>query len=97
LKKLLPDDRLAVVSIDVDESETEQQFLNHANRNQLNWRVAMASRELRQAITRELGPAAITTTSAPVIVIDRQGKATLLRFGVKGADELRRELAKFLG
>jgi hypothetical protein len=84
------------VSIDVDESESATQFRNHADRNNLTWRIALASRELRQAIVAQLGPAALNTTAAPVIVIDREGQPHLLRFGLKNADELRRELARFL-
>lgn len=98
IQQLLPNDDIVVVALDVDESETAPQFAAHLQRNSIApAQAALAPRELRQLLAQQLGPTAINTTTAPVIIVGRDGKATLLRPGVKNADTLRSELRAFLG
>ncbi len=71
------------VAIDVDLNEDEALLRQHAERNGFDWRYAVATPELAQALANELGNRFLNPPSVPMFLIDKEGGVHLLDFGHK--------------
>ena len=86
------DEDIIVISLDVDPNESEKQVKDHAERLGHDWFHVVAPPELTQLLIRQFGTAVVVAPMAPVIVIDSDGEARLLKRGVKSAEQLAKEL-----
>ncbi|MFQ5945032.1 MAG: TlpA family protein disulfide reductase [Anaerolineae bacterium] len=89
-------DEVAFVSLDVDVNESADLLREHATRNGLDWRWAVAPRELARALADAFGMAILNPPSTPVVILDRAQQPHLLRFGIKPASELIQEIEAYL-
>lgn len=84
------------VSIDVDPNEDETKLKRHAEGNGFEWRFAVAPRPFAQQLGDRFGFNVLNPPSTPVIIFDKNNEPHMLRFGIKGADELKSEIQKYL-
>ena len=92
----LANDDVVSVSIDVDPNEDETRLIEHTQRNDLQWRFAIASPEMSRLLADNFGLNVLNVPSTPVFIIDRDQNFHLLRFGVKGSSEIISEVEKYL-
>lgn len=89
-------DEVVFISLDVDANESADFLREHAIRNGLGWRWAVAPRELARALADVFGMAVLNPPSTPVVILDRGQQPHLLRFGIKPATELIQEIEAYL-
>ncbi len=87
-------DEVISVSIDTDPSENKARVLQHVNRNGFKWRFAIDEKGFAQGLVDEFGTNVVNAPSAPIVLINANQEARLLRFGVKSAEELQEEIDK---
>ena len=76
----------------MDPNESEKQVKDHAEKLGHDWYYAISPPELTQLLIQQFGTAVVVAPSAPVIIIDEDGQARLLKRGVKTAKQLAKEL-----
>jgi len=81
-------DGVVLVSIDVDQNESADLLARYADRNNHEWAFAVAPVDMQRALAAQFGRNVLNPPTGNVILIDPSGSATLLRAGVKPADEL---------
>lgn len=91
----MPED-LVTVSLDVDPNEDAVMLEKYLEKHGFNWRFAIAPAETAREIGNLYGQQFLNPPSAPVFVIDRQGKVHPLPFGVKSVEDLEAALKPFL-
>ena len=84
------------LGIDIDPNESVPQLTGYVKENGFDWLYAVASTELINEISDLYGPQFLNPPSTPMLIIDKQGEANLLPFGIKSADELLEFLQPFL-
>lgn len=84
------------LGIDIDPNESVPQLTGYVKENGFDWLYAVASTELINEISDLHGPQFLNPPSTPMLIIDKQGEANLLPFGIKSADELLEFLQPFL-
>lgn len=82
------DDSIIHISLDTDPNEDVTNVQSHIDRNGFDWLFAVAPIEVTQDLRNEFGLTVVSAPSAPVILIDENQDARLLRNGVKSAEEL---------
>ena len=80
------------ISLDTDPNEDRQKVLDHINSNGFDWYYAVAPKEVTQSLIDEFGFSVANAPSAPVVIIDENKNARLLKSGVKSSNELKGEL-----
>ena len=85
-------DKAISISLDTDPNEDRETVLNHLTANNFDWYYAIAPKEVTQSLIDEFGVTVANAPSAPVIIIDTNKEARLLRNGVKSSAELKGEL-----
>lgn len=85
------------ISIDTDPNESGGKVKEHLERHGFNWRFAVDADDFSRMLVDDFGINVVNAPSAPVILIDEKGRAELLRFGVKKADELERTIEESRG
>lgn len=88
-------DEVVSISLDIDANENEAILQKHALSNGFNWYWAVSPPSLSQHLEKNFGNAILNPPSTPVVIIDRNQSSHLLRFGVKSAQELTREIEKY--
>ncbi|MBI4287463.1 MAG: redoxin family protein [Chloroflexi bacterium] len=83
------------VSLDVDPNENEVMLSKHARSNGFNWAFAVSPVVLSQQLGKAFGENILNPAATPVVILDRDQSAHPLRFGLKSAPELAREIAKY--
>jgi len=91
----MPED-LVTVSLDVDPNEDAMMLKKYLEKHGFNWRFAIAPAETAREIGNLYGQQFLNPPSAPVFVIDRQGKVHPLPSGVKSVEDLEEALKPFL-
>ena len=89
-------DDLVSIGIDIDPNEDVPTLTNFVKKNGFDWRYVVASDELINDISSLYGSQFLNPPSTPMLIIDRQGNAHPLPFGVKSADSLLAALQPFL-
>ena len=84
------------LGIDIDPNESVSQLTNYVKENGFDWLYVVASTELINEISDLYGPQFLNPPSTPMLIIDKQGDANLLPFGIKSADELLEYLQPYL-
>jgi thiol-disulfide isomerase/thioredoxin len=85
-------DDVISISLDTDENENEKLVLSHLTKHEYDWYFAISPSDLTQSLIKEFGPGVVSAPSAPVIAIDIDGNAKLLKRGVKSSSELKTAL-----
>lgn len=86
---------LVVVGLDIDPYEDAVTLKMYLAKNGFDWYFAVAPAEVSRDISQLFGNLFLNPPSAPMLIIDRKGDAHPLPFGVKSADELRKDLAPY--
>jgi cytochrome oxidase Cu insertion factor (SCO1/SenC/PrrC family) len=89
-------DDLISLALDIDPNETPEILKVHADRNGFDWYYAVAPVEVAREIGQLYGDQFLNPPSAPMLIIDRQGQAHPLPFGVKSAQALQEALGAYL-
>jgi hypothetical protein len=89
-------DDLAVLSLDIDPSEDIHYLRAFVASNGFDWLYAVAGPEVAREIGELYGSQFLNPPSTPMLIIDRNGEAHLLPFGIKNADQLTDALTPFL-
>ena len=85
-------DSFISISIDTDPNENANKILEHTQRNGFDWRYAISPSELTQTLIDEFGVIFINAPQAPIVLIDKDQNARILKRGVKSSEELKSEL-----
>jgi thiol-disulfide isomerase/thioredoxin len=91
----MPDD-LLTISLDVDPNENAEMLQGYLEKHSFDWRFAVAPAETIREIGSLYGQQFLNPPSAPVLIIDREGEAHSLPFGVKSAEDLQEALKPYL-
>jgi hypothetical protein len=89
-------DDLISLGLDIDPNETAGTLKAYTNRNGFDWLYAVAPVDVAREIGHLYGDQFLNPPSAPMLIIDRQGQAHPLPFGVKSAQALQEALASYL-
>lgn len=90
-------DDVVSITIDTDPNEDSAKVKEHTDRHGFDWRFAVDVDDFSRMLIDEFGINVVNAPSAPVILIDEEGHAELLRFGVKNADELEKTIEESRG
>jgi cytochrome oxidase Cu insertion factor (SCO1/SenC/PrrC family) len=91
----MPDD-LVSVSLDIDANENIDTVKSYLATTGFDWHYAVATAEVSREIASLYGDQFLNPPSAPVFIIDRDGMAHPLPFGVKSADDLMQSVNMYL-
>ena len=83
------------VAIDVDLNEDNAILKKHAERNGFDWRYAVATPELAQALADTFGNRFLNPPSVPMFLVDKDGGTHLLDFGQKSVDYLNAQIQAY--
>jgi hypothetical protein len=89
-------DDLVSLGLDIDPNETAGTLKAYTNQNGFDWLYAVALVDVAREIGHLYGDQFLNPPSAPMLIIDRQGQAHPLPFGVKSAQTLQEALASYL-
>jgi len=88
-------DSVAHVSIDTDLNENEAKLKSYAERQGFDWPFVVDPQgRVGKQLVDKFGFNVVNPPSTPIILIDENFNARLLRFGIKNSDELIAELNK---
>lgn len=83
------------VAIDVDLNEDEDILRRHAERNDFDWRYAVATPELAQDLADTFGSKFLNPPSVPMFLVDKTGGVHLLDFGQKSVEYLTAQIQAY--
>jgi len=85
------------ISLDIDPNEDESILSGYTQQNSgFDWRYAIASPDITREIGNTYGDQFLNPPSAPILVIDRDGVAHALPFGIKSAEDLMEMIQPYL-
>lgn len=84
------------LGINTDPNEDASQLSIYVKNNGFDWLYVIAPSALINEISDLYGAQYLNPPSTPMLIIDRQGEAHLLPFGIKSAEELQSFLSPFL-
>jgi cytochrome oxidase Cu insertion factor (SCO1/SenC/PrrC family) len=87
---------LVSVSLDIDPNENADMLKAYLAKNGFDWNFAIAPKAVIREIGQKYGDQFLNPTSAPMLIIDRQGQAHPLSFGIKSAADLQKALDAYL-
>lgn len=87
---------LVSVSLDVDFNEDAASLKDYASELDLDWYVAVAPLEVARALGNLYSAQYLNPPLSPMLLIDREGGAVQLPYGVKRAEDLREMLDPYL-
>lgn len=88
---------LITIGLDIDPNEDESILSTYTGKHGFDWKYAVASEAIALEISTNYGNQFLNPPSTPILLIDREGNAYPLRFGIKSADELIGEISNLLG
>jgi thiol-disulfide isomerase/thioredoxin len=88
---------LVVVSLDIDPNEDQATLKKYTEATGFEWLFAVAPPELVRTIGNTYGDQFLNPPSTPVLIIDRQGVAHPLPFGLKSTQDLVTAVEPYLG
>jgi cytochrome oxidase Cu insertion factor (SCO1/SenC/PrrC family) len=89
-------DDFVSLSLDIDPYEDEALLKSFAENRGFDWMYAVAPEDVAREIGLLYGDQFLNPPSTPILIIDPQGEAHLLPFGIKSAEELLAALEPFL-
>jgi hypothetical protein len=87
---------LVSLSLDIDPNEDAGMLKAYLAKHGQNWNFAIAPADVSREISQLYGNQFLNPPSAPMLIIDRNGDAHPLPFGVKSAADLQKALEPFL-
>jgi thiol-disulfide isomerase/thioredoxin len=84
------------LGLNIDPNEDADYLRSYTQDNNFDWLYVVASPELVDRISSLYGVQYLNPPSTPMLIIDRQGVAHQLPFGIKSAEELQSALDPFL-
>ena len=94
--QLGPRDDFVSVGLAIDPNETADILRAHTRQRGFDWTYAVAPREVAREIAGLYGDQFLNPPSTPMLIIDRQGQAHPLPFGIKDVDALVAAVRPFL-
>jgi hypothetical protein len=91
----MPDDLISV-SLDIDANENFATLKSYLATTGFDWLYAVAPADVSREIAALYGDQFLNPPSAPIFIIDREGMAHPLPFGVKSADDLMQSVNMYL-
>jgi len=88
---------LVVVSLDIDPNEDQATLKKYAEATGFEWTFAVAPQDLVRTIGNTYGAQFLNPPSTPVLIIDREGAAHPLPFGLKSTEDLVTAVEPYLG
>jgi thiol-disulfide isomerase/thioredoxin len=88
-------DDFVSLGINTDPNENSAQLSAYIKNNGFDWLYVIASNKLINEIGELYGSQYLNPPSTPMLIIDKQGEAHLLPFGIKSAEELQSLLMPF--
>lgn len=89
-------DDFVSIGLDIDPNENADALKVYVEEKGFDWLYAVPSREVSREIASLYGDQFLNPPSAPMFVIDRQGEAHPLPFGIKSVDDLMQAIQPFL-
>jgi peroxiredoxin len=89
-------DDFVSLSLDVDPNESNDILKVHSERNGFGWLFAVAPTAVAREIGQLYGGQYLNPPATPMLIIDRQGQAHTLPFGIKDAGALQDAVTQFL-
>ena len=89
-------DEVVFITLEIDANEHEATVLEHADRHGFGWFFAISPLELSSQLEAEFGTNFLNPSSSPILVLDVEQGAHLLRYGHKSAEELIGDIARYL-
>jgi thiol-disulfide isomerase/thioredoxin len=87
---------LVTISLDIDPNENATMLQTYAADNGFDWIYAVAPKDVAHDIGSLYGDQFLNPPSTPMLIIDRNGEAHPLPFGVKSADDLMKAIEPYL-
>jgi thiol-disulfide isomerase/thioredoxin len=84
------------IGLDIDTNEKLADLKTYVAMNGFNWQYSVASPAVAHEIGNLYGAQFLDPPSTPMLIIDRQGEAHLLPFGVKSTQTLLNDLSPYL-
>lgn len=85
-------DSVVSISLDTDPNEDESQVQEHIDKYGFDWYFAVSPIEVSQALIEEFTITVVNAPGAPVVLVCGDQSATLLKTGVKSADDLKQAI-----
>lgn len=95
-EKMGMSDDLVSVSLDIDANEDIDTVKSYLATTGFDWHYAVAPADVSREIAALYGDQFLNPPSAPMFIIDREGMAHPLPFGVKSADDLMQSVNMYL-
>jgi thiol-disulfide isomerase/thioredoxin len=89
-------DDFVSLGLDIDPNEDAEMLKAYIERNGFFWKYAVSPAEVSRDISQLYGNQFLNPPSTPMLIIDRQGEAHPLPFGIKSASDLQAALEPFL-
>jgi len=84
------------LGINIDPNEDVNLLTGYVQKNGFDWKYVVASNEMIDEISSLYGPQFLNPPSTPMLIIDKQGNAHPLKFGIKSAQELLEAVEPYL-
>ena len=89
-------DEVVFITLEIDANEDEATVLEYLDRHDFSWFFAISPLELSSQLEAEFGTTFLNPASSPIVILDREQEAHLLRYGHKSAGELIPEISDYL-
>lgn len=89
-------DDFVSIGLDIDPFEQAPDLKTYIENNGFHWVYAVSPKETSQELSQLYGQQYLNPPSTPMLIIDRQGEAHTLPFGIKSAADLQQALEPFL-
>jgi cytochrome oxidase Cu insertion factor (SCO1/SenC/PrrC family) len=96
LASLGPRDDFVSLAINIDPNEDDATLSSYTQQHGFDWRYVVASDDLINEISSLYGAQYLNPPSTPMLIIDQQGQAHTLPFGIKSAADLQAALSMYL-
>ena len=96
LASMGPREDFVSLAINIDPNEDSATVINYTQQHGFGWRYVVASEELINEISSLYGTQFLNPPSTPMLIIDKQGQAHTLPFGIKSAADLQSALEPYL-
>jgi len=95
-EKLGMSDDFVIIAMDIDPNENASDLKKYAAGNAFDWIYVVSPPEVSREIANLYGDQFLNPPSTPILIIDRQGTAHPLPFGIKSTDNLFKIVDEFL-
>jgi len=89
-------DDFVSLGLDIDPNENSDALKVYVDKNGFDWYYAVPSKDVSREIASLYGDQFLNPPSTPMLIVDRQGVAHPLPFGIKSADDLMKALEPYL-